>query len=58
MAIKNENRRTVAQAMLDAMINKIDRKLEQIPLPQGSRDRHFDFEKVINENVQLFLRIS
>ena len=51
MAIKNESRRTLAQAMLDAMINRIDRKLEQIPLPQATKERHFDFEKVINENV-------
>jgi len=54
MAVKNENRRTTAQAMIDAMINKIDRKLEQIPLPPGSNERDFDFERVINENVLLF----
>jgi len=53
MAIKNENRRTVAQAMLDAMINRIDRNLENIPLPQGSKERDFDYERVINENVFL-----
>jgi hypothetical protein len=51
MAIKNENRRTTAQALIEHTINRIDAKLEKIPLPLGSKDRHFDFERIINENV-------
>ena len=51
MAIKNENRRTTAQAMIEHTINRISAQLEKIPLPTGSKDRHFDFEKVINDNV-------
>jgi hypothetical protein len=51
MAIKNENRRTTAQALIEHTINRIDAKLEKIPLPLGSKDRHFDFERVIDENV-------
>jgi hypothetical protein len=27
--------------------------LEKIPLPPGNKDRHFDFERIINENVFL-----
>jgi hypothetical protein len=51
MAIKNENRRTTAQAMIEHTLNRISMQLEKIPLPIGSKDRHFDFERVINENV-------
>ena len=51
MAIKNEARRTTAQAMIEHTINRIDAQLEKIPLPLGSKDRHFDFERIINENV-------
>ena len=51
MAIKNENRRATAQAMIEHTINRIDTKLEKIPLPLGLKDRHFDFEKIVNENV-------
>ena len=51
MAIKNENRRTTAQAIIEHTINRIDSKLEKIPLPPGVKDRHFDFERIINENV-------
>ena len=51
MAIKNENRRTTAQALIQHTINRIDAKLEKIPLPIGSKERHFDFERIINENV-------
>jgi hypothetical protein len=55
MAIKNENRRTTAQALIEHTINKIDAKLEKIPLPLGSKDRHFNFERIVNENVILLL---
>jgi hypothetical protein len=51
MTIKNETRRTTAQSIIDATINKIDSQLEKIPLPPGFKDRHFDFERIINENV-------
>lgn len=51
MAIKNENRRTTAQTLIEHTINRIDAKLEKIPLPLGSKDRHFNFERTINENV-------
>jgi hypothetical protein len=54
MAIKNENRRTTAQAMIEHTINRVATQLEKIPLPPGSKDRHFDFERVINENVLAF----
>jgi hypothetical protein len=60
MAIKNENRRTTAQTLIEHTINRIDSKLEKIPLPLGSKDRHFNFERTINENVlpttHLFVR--
>ena len=55
MAIKNENRRTTAQAMIEHTINRVASQLEKIPLPPGSKDRHFDFERVINENVLAFV---
>jgi hypothetical protein len=55
MAVKNENRRTTAQAMIEHTINRVATQLEKIPLPPGSKDRHFDFERVINENVLAFL---
>jgi hypothetical protein len=51
MAIKNENRRTTAQALIEHTINRIETQLEKIPLPIGSKDRHFNFERIINENV-------
>jgi hypothetical protein len=51
MAIKNENRRMAAQTLLERTINRTDSKLEKIPLPIGSKDRHFNFERMINENV-------
>jgi hypothetical protein len=51
MAIKNEARRTTAQGMIDAAIIRVDANLSKIPLPPGSRDRHFDFERVLDENV-------
>ena len=57
MAIKNENRRTTAQALIEHTINRIDAQLEKIPLPPGLKDRHFDFEKIINENVMLTLNL-
>ena len=53
MAIKNESRRTTAQGIIDATINRIHMNLEKIPLPPGNKDRHFDFERIINENVFL-----
>jgi hypothetical protein len=56
MTIKNENRRTTAQSIIDATINTIELQLEKIPLPPGSKDRHFDFERIINENVRRCLR--
>ena len=56
MTIKNETRRATAQSIIDATINKIDMQLEKIPLPPGSKDRHFDFERIINENVPYCLR--
>ena len=55
MAIKNENRRTTAQALIEHTINRIDAKLEKIPLPLGSKERHFDFERIIDENVRRML---
>jgi hypothetical protein len=55
MAIKNENRRATAQGIIDATINRIHVNLEKIPLPPGNKDRHFDFERIINENVCLLL---
>lgn len=58
MAIKNENRRTTAQALIEHTINKIDAKLEKIPLPLGSKDRHFNFERIVNENVLLLLPLG
>jgi CENP-Q, a CENPA-CAD centromere complex subunit len=51
MAIRNENRRATAQGMIEHTINRINTKLEKIPLPLGMKDRHFDFERVIGENV-------
>ena len=57
MAIKNENRRTTAQAMIEHAVNRIAVQLEKIPLPIGSKDRHFDFERVINENVRTFCHV-
>lgn len=51
MAIKNEGRRTTAQGMIDAAIIRVDANLSKIPLPPGSKDRHFDFERILNENV-------
>jgi len=51
MAIKNENRRTAAHTLIEHTINRIDSKLEKIPLPLGSKDRHFNYERMINENV-------
>jgi hypothetical protein len=57
MAIKNENRRTTAQTLIEHTINRIDSKLEKIPLPLGSKDRHFDFERMINENVRPTTRL-
>ena len=53
MAIKNENRRTTAQALIEHTINRIETQLEKIPLPIGSKDRHFNFERIINENVNI-----
>jgi len=55
MAIKNENRRTAAQTLIEYTINRIDSKLEKIPLPLGSKDRHFNYERMINENVLVTL---
>jgi hypothetical protein len=51
MAIKNENRRTTAQTLIEHTINRMDSKLAKIPLPPGSKDRHFNYEKIVNENV-------
>ena len=51
MAIKNENRRATAQGIIDATINRIEINLQKIPLPPGNKDRHFDFERIMNENV-------
>jgi hypothetical protein len=50
-AIKNENRKVVAQGVIDTMIARVEKQLERIPLPSGHKDRDFNFERMVNENV-------
>jgi len=50
-AIKNENRKRVAQGVIDTMINRVEKQLERVPLPPGHKDRDFNFERMVAENV-------
>ena len=57
MAVKNEDRRTTAQASTKHTINRIDSKLRKIPLPLASKDRYFQYERIVDEKVSCYVLV-
>ncbi len=52
MGQRDERRRIEAEAIVNTLVRKLEKKLPRIPFPPKSRIPHFDLNKLIEENVR------
>ncbi|KAI9886003.1 MAG: hypothetical protein M1823_002225, partial [Watsoniomyces obsoletus] len=58
MRYRDEERRLEAQEAIGDFLETLDRKLPRFPFPPGTRDAHFDYEKLLDSNVRIFLSFA
>lgn len=51
MRYRDGERRVEAQAAIDEFLRVVERKLPRFPFPPGTRDAHFEYEKLLDSNV-------
>jgi len=52
LAQRNEKRRAEAEAALDPLVKKLERRLPRMPFPPKTKDGHFDLDKLLERNVR------
>lgn len=55
MRYRDDERRAEAEEAMGDFLQTVDRKLPRFPFPPGTRDAHFDYQKLLDSNVRISL---